>query len=78
MGSAALDLCSSPAGRLDAFVEEGLNAWDVAAGGLVADRGRRRAREARAASAASDCFVCAPSAGFEEFLDLVERCGFLA
>jgi myo-inositol-1(or 4)-monophosphatase len=35
-GSAAVDLCSVAAGRLDAFFERGLNHWDYAAGGLIA------------------------------------------
>jgi myo-inositol-1(or 4)-monophosphatase len=35
-GSAAADLCSVAAGRLDAFFERGLNPWDFAAGGLIA------------------------------------------
>jgi myo-inositol-1(or 4)-monophosphatase len=35
-GSAAVDLCSVAAGRLDAFFERGLNPWDYAAGGLIA------------------------------------------
>ncbi|HEY1641100.1 MAG TPA: inositol monophosphatase family protein [Streptosporangiaceae bacterium] len=35
-GSAAVDLCSVAAGRLDAFYERGLHAWDFAAGGLIA------------------------------------------
>ena len=35
-GSAAVDLCSVAAGRLDAFYERGLNYWDFAAGGLIA------------------------------------------
>ena len=35
-GSAAVDLCSVAAGRLDAFFERGLNYWDYAAGGLIA------------------------------------------
>jgi myo-inositol-1(or 4)-monophosphatase len=35
-GSAAVDLCSVAAGRLDAYYERGLHAWDHAAGGLVA------------------------------------------
>ncbi|WP_377642172.1 inositol monophosphatase family protein [Oryzobacter terrae] len=35
-GSAALDLCSVGAGRLDAYYETSLNAWDRAAGELVA------------------------------------------
>ena len=35
-GSAAVDLCSVAAGRLDGFYERGLNYWDFAAGGLIA------------------------------------------
>ncbi|KRE40226.1 inositol monophosphatase family protein [Knoellia sp. Soil729] len=35
-GGAALDLCGVAAGRLDAYFETGLNAWDLAAGWLVA------------------------------------------
>lgn len=34
-GSAALDLCSVAAGRLDAFWEETLRAWDTAAGEVI-------------------------------------------
>lgn len=34
-GSAALDLCWLAAGRLDGFWEEGLRAWDTAAGELM-------------------------------------------
>jgi myo-inositol-1(or 4)-monophosphatase len=36
LGSAALDLCYVACGRLDGFWELRLNAWDVAAGGLIA------------------------------------------
>ncbi len=36
LGSAALDLCYVAAGCLDGFWEIRLNAWDVAAGGLIA------------------------------------------
>jgi myo-inositol-1(or 4)-monophosphatase len=35
-GSAAIDLCLAAEGRYDAYYERGLNAWDHAAGGLVA------------------------------------------
>ncbi|MET0765585.1 MAG: inositol monophosphatase family protein [Blastococcus sp.] len=35
-GSAALDLCSAAAGRVDAYYELNLNPWDHAAGALVA------------------------------------------
>lgn len=34
-GSAALDLCSVAAGRLDGFFEFGLSTWDIAAGALL-------------------------------------------
>ncbi|MDA1329490.1 MAG: inositol monophosphatase family protein [Chloroflexi bacterium] len=36
LGSAALDLCYVAAGWLDGFWEKRLNAWDVAAGALIA------------------------------------------
>lgn len=36
IGSAALDLCGLAEGRYDAYVEQGLHPWDLAAGGLVA------------------------------------------
>ena len=36
IGSAALDLCSVAVGRLDAYVERGLNPWDHAAGAIIA------------------------------------------
>lgn len=35
-GSAAVDLCTVAAGRVDACYERGLNYWDYAAGGLIA------------------------------------------
>jgi myo-inositol-1(or 4)-monophosphatase len=35
-GSAALDLCNVACGRVDAYYEQGLNAWDYAAGALIA------------------------------------------
>lgn len=36
LGAASLDLCAVAAGRLDAYFEAGLNAWDFAAGALIA------------------------------------------
>jgi myo-inositol-1(or 4)-monophosphatase len=35
-GAASLDLCAVATGRVDAFYEQGLKPWDLAAGGLVA------------------------------------------
>jgi len=37
LGSAALDLCYVAAGRFDGYWEISLKAWDVAAGGLIAE-----------------------------------------
>ena len=36
MGAAVVDLCWLARGRLDAYYEDGLNAWDYAAGALIA------------------------------------------
>ena len=77
LGSAALDLCFVAAGRLDAYVEEGLNPWDMAAGGLVATEAGARLEELPGASGRT-LVVCAPQAGFDEFRHLVEECGFAA
>ena len=37
VGAGSLDLCAVAAGRVDAYVEEGLQPWDLAAGRLVAE-----------------------------------------
>ena len=37
-GAAAIDLAWTACGRLDAYYEHGLNAWDLAAGGLICER----------------------------------------
>jgi myo-inositol-1(or 4)-monophosphatase len=37
MGSAALDLAYVASGRFDAYIEQGLRLWDVAAGGLIVE-----------------------------------------
>ena len=50
-GSAAVDLCSLAAGRVDGYFERGVNYWDIAAGGLIAtEAGARVAGLARPAS----------------------------
>ena len=76
LGSAALDLCAIGAGRADAYVEEGLNPWDMAAGGLVATESGARL-ETRSGVGGNDCVLCAPAGGYDAFAALVEECGFL-
>jgi myo-inositol-1(or 4)-monophosphatase len=76
LGSAALDLCAVAARRLDGYVEEGLNHWDMAAGGLVATEAGA-VLETAAGVGGMDLYLCAPATGFPEFRDLVRRSGFL-
>lgn len=47
LGSAALDLCYVAAGRFDGFWEIRLNAWDVAAGALIALEAGARVTDVR-------------------------------
>lgn len=77
LGSAALDLCFLGAGRLDAYVEEGLNPWDSAAGGLVATEAGARL-ETRPGVGGKACVVAAPAAVFDEFERLARSCGFFS
>jgi myo-inositol-1(or 4)-monophosphatase len=37
MGSAALDLVYVATGRLDAYLENNIRLWDIAAGGLIVE-----------------------------------------
>ena len=47
LGSAALDLCYTAAGRFDAFYEESLQAWDIAAGALIVEEAGGRVTGSR-------------------------------
>jgi myo-inositol-1(or 4)-monophosphatase len=56
LGSAALDLCYVAAGRLDGFWEIRLNAWDVAAGALIAQEAGAKVTNVRG----SEDFITKP------------------
>ena len=77
LGSCALDLCHVAEGLLDAYVEEGVNLWDHAAGGLVA-RAAGAVTELTVGAGGRDLLLCAPSHGFAEFRAAVRQAGFLA
>jgi len=47
LGSAAIDLCYVAAGRFDGYWEISLNAWDVAAGGLICEEAGARVTNVR-------------------------------
>jgi len=76
-GSAALELCRIGEGSADAYVEEGLNVWDWAAGLLVATEAGA-STERLPGGGGRDLVVCAPAHGYDEFRVVVEECGFLA
>jgi myo-inositol-1(or 4)-monophosphatase len=75
IGSAALDLCALAEGQYDAYVEEGLKAWDLAAGGLIASEsglilsGQDAGPDERLVMAAHPAIA-------EEYFALVRACGF--
>lgn len=76
-GSCALDLCHLAEGALDGYVEEGVNLWDHAAGGLIAELAGARLEHLTGVGG-SDLVVCAPTHGFEELLGVVQESGFTA
>lgn len=64
LGAAALDLCLVAEGRLDAYFEKGLAAWDLAAGGLVAAEAGVRVAGLAGGPPGPDLVVAAPPALF--------------
>jgi myo-inositol-1(or 4)-monophosphatase len=76
-GSCALDLCHVAEGAFYAYVEEGVNAWDHSAGGLIARECGARTELGTGAGGLT-LLLCAPEAGFEEFRATVVAAGFLA
>ena len=70
-GSAALDLVWTAAGRYDAYFERGVQAWDVAAGGLIAARAGLEARRLEPMPPAAEGILVAPAAIVDELHALV-------
>jgi len=62
IGSAALDLCAAAEGRLDAYYERGLNPWDRAAGGLIAEEAGLLVTGLRGAGPGEQMTLAAPPA----------------
>ncbi|MEU4554159.1 myo-inositol-1(or 4)-monophosphatase [Micromonospora violae] len=69
LGAAALDLCLVAEGRLDAYFEKGLAAWDQAAGGLVATEAGVRVAGLAGRPPGPDLVVAAPPALFAPLHD---------
>ena len=71
VGAAAIDLCWCACGRFDAYYERGLNAWDVAAGGLIASRAGLEVRDLPAAGRDPAGTVAAPAALIDDLVALI-------
>lgn len=75
IGSAALDLCGLAEGRYDAYVEEGLHPWDLAAGGLIASEAGIVLEGLDGPPDLRLVMATHPSIA-EEYFTLVRACGF--
>jgi myo-inositol-1(or 4)-monophosphatase len=72
-GSAALDLCSLAAGRVDAYFEQHLNPWDFAAGALVAAEAGAVVTGLPGRPLAEPLAIAVSPAVAEEFVALLDR-----
>lgn len=70
-GSAALDLCWVAAGRVDIAYERGLQAWDFAAGALIAAEAGAEVTDLAGGPPSSDIVVAAPPAIASTFRSLL-------
>ncbi|MGI9824284.1 inositol monophosphatase family protein [Agromyces sp. Marseille-Q5079] len=75
IGSAALDLAALAAGRIDAFYERGLNAWDHAAGALIAREAGARVGGARGGREDSELLIAAAPDLYDAFAALLRESG---
>ncbi|HEV2088375.1 MAG TPA: inositol monophosphatase family protein [Cryptosporangiaceae bacterium] len=62
LGAASLDLCYAADGRLDAYYEQGLHPWDLAAGGLIAEEAGLRVTGLGGRPAGAEMTLAAPPA----------------
>jgi myo-inositol-1(or 4)-monophosphatase len=72
-GAASLDLCALATGRVDAYYEQGLKPWDLAAGGLVAEEAGAVVGGLRGRPAGEALVVAAPPGLFEPLAELLEK-----
>ncbi|HKB29332.1 MAG TPA: inositol monophosphatase family protein [Streptosporangiaceae bacterium] len=70
-GSCAVDLCALAAGRVDAYYERGINYWDRAAGGLIAEEAGASVAGLRGKPAGPDLTLAAGPGLFTELHDLL-------
>jgi myo-inositol-1(or 4)-monophosphatase len=71
MGSAALDLAWTAAGRYDAFYERGVSVWDIAAGTMLCATAGLEVRELEPRDGLPGGVLAAPAALAGELFELV-------
>lgn len=75
LGSCALDLCAVAEGTVDAYLEEGVNLWDFAAGALVAEAAGCRSEQLPGVGGRT-LLVCAPEASYDVLEAATVAAGF--
>ena len=76
VGSASLDLCMVATGQVDAYLERGLNEWDRAAGGLVAQEAGARVVDLDGGPASKRMTLAAAPGLLEPLRRVAVECGF--
>ena len=74
-GAAAVDLCWSACGRVDAFYERGLAPWDLAAGSLIAAEAGLLVGDLDGGPASAAFALAAPPGLFEPLAELLREAG---
>lgn len=72
-GSAALDLCMVACGRVDAYFEEHLNSWDLAAGVLIASESGATTSDLHGGPAGPEATVAASPGIHAALCDTIRR-----
>ncbi|MFV0285970.1 MAG: inositol monophosphatase family protein [Demequina sp.] len=75
LGSAAVDLCLVAAGTIDAYYEHGLQAWDMAAGLLIAQEAGVRTGNLSGGPADSSVLIAAVPERWQELRDALDAAG---
>lgn len=75
LGACSIDLCHVAAGRVDAYYERGPQAWDLAAGGLVAQEAGARVEGLHGALAGDELILAAGPHLFRPLHDLLDDLG---
>ncbi len=76
VGAASLDLCMVATGQVDAYLEQGLNRWDIAAGTLVAEEAGALVTDLEGGPPSQRMTLAAAPGLHEPLRALAVRCGF--